>query len=293
MQGTTGRTARAVVAGLAFLLVAAPARAQEGYSLQNHLYDTFQAGLSFTTVLNYSNARVDGSGGEVGTKLDFRKALGITEATVQPAIGLRWKPGRKTEFDLGYQFLNQTGARSFNDTLVIGEDSLTGDLDLDSKIHSDNLTFQFKYALFATEKHNIGLALGLGAIFFGLDIDGTAEGCAGPNCGGTSFNSSRSFTGPTASLGAFGQFRLSNHWYVGADARLLGANVDRYDFSVFEGNVGGQYFLSDRWGLGLGWYYTDVTVDVGAKSDGSVAGELVGNVSYSYSSLRLGVVAAF
>ena len=43
-------------------------------------------------------------------------------------------------------------------------------------------------------------------------------------------------------------------------------------------------------------YYTDVTVDVAAK-DGATAGDgnldLGGKVSFNYTSLRLGVIAAF
>jgi hypothetical protein len=270
--------------------------AQDGETPRNHLYDTWQGSVAFTTVLNRSSARVDASNSDLGTTLNFRSLLGVSGTTVQPAFLARWKPGRHTEFDIGYQFLNQSGQRSFNDSLVIGEDTLSGALDLATKLSSDNLTFQFKYALWARERHTIGLALGLGAIFFGADFDGNASGtCAGPDCstgGSGDFSISKSFTGPTASLGAFGNFRLGDRWYIAADARGIGAKVDRFDFSVFEGNLGGQYWLSNRWGLGLGYYYTDVSVDVAAKA-GTPVSDFIGKISYSYSSARFGVTAAF
>lgn len=280
---------------LVLVALAAPGAlaAQDAAEYQNHLYDKFQVGVAFTTVLNRSSARVDASNSDLGTNLDFRSVLGISEATVQPAFLARWKPGRHTEFDIGYQFLNQSGQRSFSDSLVIGEDTLSGALDLATKLSSDNLTLQFKYALWARERHTIGLAIGLGAIFFGADFDGTAAGCAGPNCSSGDFSISKSFTGPTASVGAFGNFRLGNRWYATVDARGIGAKIDRFDFSVFEGNLGGQYWLSDRWGLGLGWYYTDVSVNVAAKSDMQAVGDFIGKISYSYSSARLGLAAAF
>lgn len=293
MQGTKGRAARAVVAGLAFLVVAAPAHAQGGDALRNHLYDKFQVGLAFTTVLNRSDARVDGPNGEIGTRVNFKDMLGITEATVQPAIGLRWKPGRKTEFDLGYQFLNQTGQRTIDRNLVIGGDTVYLGLDANTDLSASNATFQFKYSIWAKEKHNIGLALGLGAIFFDLQLDAVGDASGGGGSAADTVNIDKSFTGPTASIGAFGNWRLSDRWYIGADARGVGARVDRYDFSVFEGNAGAQYYFSDTWGAALGFFYTDVTVDVAAKSDGSVAGDLIGKVKYAYSSLRLGVIAAF
>jgi len=301
MTGTLVRVGRVTVAAVVLLSLPRLVHAQDSTNkaaasvYQNHLYDTFQASVDFTTVLNYSNARVDGSGGR-GTNLDLRSTLGISGTSVQPALGIRWKPGRRTELDAGYQFINQSGTRSVSDSIVIGDNTLVGDLTLNTAVSSNNASLQFKYSIFAAERHNIGLAIGLGAIFFNLDLDGTASGsCTGPDCdtsGSGSFAISKGQPIPTGALGVFGQWRLGNRWYVGADVRGIGGRVDRYDVSIFEGDVAAQYFLSDRWGVGAGWYYTDVTVDVAPVSNPSVD-DLSGKVSYNYSSLRLGIVAAF
>ena len=291
---SVSRSAVAALAAAALALGAPGAlAAQDATTWDNHLYDKFQVGVAFTTVLNYSNARVDAANGDLGTTIDFREILGVSSATVQPAIGLRWKPGRHTEFDLGFQFLNQSGDQSVSKTIVIGEDTVSGDLDITSRFSSDNATFQFKYSIFARERHNVGLALGLGAILFDMRFDVSGGACDGVHCVADSLNVTKKFTAPTVSVGAFGYWRLGNRWYVGADARALGARVDRYDLSVFEGNASGQYFLSNRWGLNLAWFYTDVRVDVGPRSDGTVAEDLVGEVSYSYSSIRVGALYAF
>jgi hypothetical protein len=281
----------AAVAALA-LVVPEALLAQDSTDTKNHLYDKFQVGAAFSTVLNRSNARLDGTSGE-GTTLDLRDRLGISGSTIQPALALRWKPGKRTEFDLGYQFLNQSGEKSTSaDSIVIGDNTLSGDITLNSDLSSDNATLQFKYSILAAERHNIGLAIGFGAILFDVKFDGSASVCSGTECAGGDFDYSTSVTGPTASLGAFGRWRLGDNWYVGGDVRGIGAKVDRYDFSVFEGDAVVQYFLSNRWGLDLSWFYTDVSVDVGAK-DSSTAEDLVGKISFNYSSLRLGVIAAF
>ncbi len=293
MGVTSGRLNRLMVFALLALAVPQVLAAQDTTEYKNHLYDKWQVGLAFTTVLNNSDARVDGSGGELGTTINFKDILGISGNSVQPAITLGWKPGRKTEFDLGYQFLNNSGQRTLDEQIIVGDDTLSADLDATTKIGSSNATFQFKYSILAKPKYTVGLALGLGAIFFDLSIDATASGCVGTACDSGAVNVSEKLTGPTASLGVFGNWRVGDRWYVGADARGLGANVDRYDLSIFEGDVNVRYYLSNRWGVALGWYYTNVTIDVAAKAGDTVAGDLVGNISYNYTSLRLGVLAAF
>ena len=279
---------------LAVLALAVPGVLSAQDSTANHLYDKFQATLDFSTVLNNSEARVDGSGGE-GTNLNFKDLLGISGSSVQPALGLAWKPGRHTELSIGYQFINQSGTRSFSDSLVIGDNTVFGDIDANTKISSDNANLAFKYAILAKEKYIAGVEIGLGAIFFDLQLDATATGCAGPDCGTGSVSIDRSLTVPTGALGVFGQWRLGDSWYVGGDARGIGGKVDRYDVSIFQADLFARYYFSDRWGAGAGWYYNDVTVDVAAKSDGSSDNDLDlgGKVSFNYTSLRLGVIAAF
>jgi len=293
MSSLAGRVRTVALLAVATLVIPAAASAQDSAEVQNHLYDKWQVGVAFTTVLNGSEARVDAANGDIGTTLNFKDLLGISGTTVQPAFGLRWKPGRKTEFDVGYQFLSQSGSRSFTDTIYVGGDTLSGSIDADTKVGSSNATLQFKYSLWAAPRHNIGLAIGFGAIFFSFKFDATADGCAGPNCTSGSVALDKSLVGPTVSLGAFGTWRLGDRWYVGGDARGFGAKIDRFDVSVFEGNAGVQYFLSDRWGVGTGLFYTNVTVNVAAKTGGTPVGDLVGKVAYDYTSLRLGVLAAF
>jgi hypothetical protein len=299
MTMTCGQWGRLTVFAVLALAVPRLASAQDTSEYKNHLYDKLQVGLSFTTVLNNSDVRVDGTSGNIGTNINFRDLLGLSGSTVQPAIVVGWKPGRKTELDLGYQFLNQSGSRAFSDSLVIGDNEFFGDINLNTKLGADNATLQFKYSLFAKERHNIGLAIGLGAIFFSAKFTGSVAGsCVGVACDSTAageydVNIDEKLTGPTASIGAFGNWRLGDRWYVGGDARGLGARVDRFDISIFEADANVRYYLSNRWGMGLGWYYTNVTVNVGAKSDNAAVKDLVGKLAYAYTSLRLGVIAAF
>lgn len=292
-----GLTCR-VLSGLtvaAFMAMAVPrlVAAQDTTEYKNHLYDKFQVSINFTTVLNNSDARVDGSGGEFGTNLNFKDALGISGSSIQPAISGAWKPGRHTELDLGYQFINQSGTRTLDGDIVVGDSTISAGLNANTTIGSNNLNFAFKYSLLTGEKHNIGLAVGLGAIFFDFQIDATVDGCVGTACETGSVSVKKQVTVPTGALGAFGQWRLGNRWYVGGDARGIGGRVDRYDISIFQADTYAKYFFSSRWGAAAGWYYNNVTVDVATKGGSSATSDLAGKISFNYTSLRLGVIAAF
>ena len=266
--------------------------AQAPTTFTNHLYDKLQLNFDLTTVLNRSQARVDGGDGSSGTNVDFKDILGISGTSLQPALGLAWKPGKRTEFSVGYQFINQTGDRLLDKQIVIGDDSIDADFNVKSKIGSSNATFQFRYSIFAAPKHNIGLAIGFGGVFLDMQLDATANGCTGTQCQSGAVNIAKKLTGPTASLGAFGRWRVGDSWYVGGDLRGVGATVDRFDLSVLEAAAFGRYFLSNRWGLEAGWNYTDVTIDVAPK-DAATASDVSGRIKYGYSSLKVGVVAAF
>jgi hypothetical protein len=133
----------------------------------------------------------------------------------------------------------------------------------------------------------------LGAIFFDMQLDAKAQGCVGTECDSGSVSTTKKVTGPTASLGAFGRWRVGDRWYVGGDFRAMSAVIDRYDESVLEAGAFGRYYLSDHWALGIGWNYTDVTLDLAPKGGNVATSDFAGRIIYKYSSLKLGVVAAF
>lgn len=267
--------------------------AQSTTPSKNHLYDKFQANFDLTTVLNRSAARVDGSDGSPGTEVDFRDILGISGSSIQPSLGLTWKPGKRTELQVGYQFINQTGDRLLDQQIIVGDDTIDADFNVKSKLGGSNATLQFRYSLFAAEKHNVGLAIGLGTIFFDMQLDATANGCTPSQCASGAVSVDKSLTGPTASLGVFGRWRVGDNWYVGGDIRGVSATIDRFDLSVLEGAAFGRYFLSDRWGLEGAWNYTDVTVEVLPKADAGITSDLTGKINYGYSSFKFGAVVAF
>lgn len=285
---------RACAAGFVLLVAAFPARAQAPEVQRNHLYDKLEVAAAATFVLDRSEARVDSPEGMIGTTISIPNSLGLPGTTVQPAVGLRWRPGRRTALELSYQFLNKSGERTIERNLDVGGDTVYAGLQAASALSSDDATLQFKYALWAADRHTIGVAVGLGAIFFHLTIHAMGDASGGGGSVADTVRIDKSLTGPTASIGAFGNWRLGSRWYVGADARAFEIRIDRYGVSVLEGNLDARYYLSDRWGVGASVYYTDVALNVDPQEvRRGDATDLFGSVKHAYTSLRLGAVAAF
>ena len=268
---------------LAFVLLILPAalRAQAGTELPNHLYDKWQFTGAATWVLLGSEARVDPENGGEGTDLDLEDDLGLDKSEFQGRLAVRWRPGRRHELEVGYQFIRRNNSRTLRDTIVFADTSFPAGFDAKTKFNSDNAFLVYRFAFMAKENTQLGLSLGLGALFLGSSIDGV--GFIDPD----SVHVKAGFdqVAPLGSLGAYGRFRFGDRWHVGAEARAIGITIDRFDISVLEGGLSTQYFFSPSWGAELGWSYSGVEVEFMSESDDRSA-----KINYNFSTARIGFV---
>jgi len=249
----------------------------------NHLYDRLQLNLDLTRIQFGSTIRFDAANGSTGTEVNTGD-LGLAKNNWAPRFGLRWRPGRRHEIEVGYQFARHSGDRALDTTIVFGDSTFAAGLRIKSSYQSDQASLTYRFAFRARERSQIGLALGLGAIFFKIGID--AQASLGSAQAARSV--SKSVSVPTASLGLYGRWRAGSRWYLDADARALYFAVGRISADVLEGGVSGRYFVSSRIGFEGGVGITSV----GLKIDpNSLGGGVAGKLRYSLTSLRLGVVA--
>jgi len=258
--------------------------------VRNHLYDRLQISLSGTVVFLGPNVRVDGGSGTPGTDLDG-DAMGLSPSTFEPRAALRWRLGRRHELDMGYQLAQRSGGRVLTDTIQLGDTSFAAGLRIESQNQADQAWLGYRFAFHARERSQIGAALGLGAIFFGFDIQAVAGATSGgPDTTITRFGVKRSVTAPTASLGLFGRWRSGDRWYIESDARVLFFEIGRIGVNVVEAGAAVRYFVKPKIGLELGYGFTGVkvTLDPGGTGSGS---ELSGRLKYTLQNLRFSVVA--
>ena len=246
------------------------------------LYDKWQIDLSGSVLVMGTDIRVDG-GNSDGTEIDGEDVLGLSREKIQPRASVRWRPGRRHEIELGYQFARRTGEKTLERDIVVADSSYTVGLNLKTTFRTDQIFLAYRFAIRARERTQLGLGVGIGAFPFKLEVDRLAS------AGGSEVISTneRSFTGPFGSLGVYGRFLLGDRWYLEGDLRGIAIQIDRIEASVVEGNLAGRYFLSDKLAMELGYGISAVTLTVDPPEDRE---GFFGKLDYPVHHVRLGVV---
>lgn len=253
----------------------------------SHLYDRYQFTVSGTQVWLGSTVRVDRSDGTPGTEFT-PEDVGAANHSWEPRFAVRWRPGRRHELELGYLFVRSSGSRALADTIRFNDTTFAKGLRVNSALKSDQGFLTYRYALHAAERSQIGLAVGLGALFVNIDLDaiaGTTSG--GPDTAIVPFSAAKGVTGPIGSLGFYGRWQVGDRWYMEGDARGLYVKIDRRAATVYEAGAAGRYFVSRRVGFELGYGLTWIKATLDHRPNGK---GFAGRLKYVLQNARLAVV---
>jgi hypothetical protein len=248
----------------------------------SRLYDKWQIDLSGAVVVMGTDIQVDGQNSD-GTEIDAEDVLGLSREKIQPRASARWRPGRRHEIELGYQFARRTAEKTIERDIVFADSTYTVGVNLKSTFRTDQVFLAYRFAIQARERTQLGVGVGIGVFPFKLEVERLAS------AGGSGVISSRerSFNGPTGSLGIYGRFLLGDRWYLESDLRGIAIQIDRIEARVVEGNLAGRYFLSDKWAMELGYGISSVTLTVDPPEDRE---GFFGKIRYPLHNIRLGIV---
>ena len=79
---------------------------------------------------------------------------------------------------------------------------------------------------------------------------------------------SKSLTGPTATLGLFGNFRAGDHWYFGVNAGALGATISGITATIWVAVGEARYFIDNHWAFAGGWTINGFKISSDPDNDG-------------------------
>jgi hypothetical protein len=283
-------SARLPVAAFFVLLVGLLPGRLEAQGAVNHLYDKFQIGISAADAVISSDIQINNADGSLGTSVDLGD-LGISKNAFAPAGGIAWRPGKRHQLQLNYLYISRSGEKTLVDTIDFADTSFAAGARVNTKFSAPTLGLAYRFAFMARENTEIGFQLGLGALFFDLGIDALAGATGGGGDTATvSYSASKSLTGPTAALGLYANFRLGNHWILGASAGAIGAKISNITASTWTGAVDAKYFFNDHWGAAAGWNINGIKVSSSGDGEGWI--DLSGSIKYTYQVFRLGVLYA-
>jgi len=257
---------------------------------RNHMYDRFQFTVSGTLVIFGSTIRVDSESGDMGTEIDPSTDLGLSRTKLQPRAAIRWRPGRRHEIEVGYQFASRTGEKILLRSIDFEDTTFVAGARVRSKFKSDNTFLTYRFAFMARERTQIGFGLGLGAIFFDARIEALAAIAGGGSTQAIEFEASESLVGPTASVGFYGRFRLGERWYLEPDLRGIKISIDRFGASIVEAGLSARYFLTAGVGLEGAWGGQSIRITVDPSGDGGVGDDVGARLKYFTQNVRIGVV---
>ena len=278
-------SARLPVLALLVLLIGVVPGKAEAQDVVNHLYDKFQFGASAAAVVLSSDIRIDNSNGTEGTEINLAD-IGVSKSTFSGTVVASWRPGRRHELELGYLYVSRGGDRTLTEDIDFADTTFTVGAQIKSKFSAPTLALTYRFAFLAKENTQVGFQVGVGALFFGIDIDALGTGT-----GGGSYSAEKSLTGPTATLGLFGNFRAGDHWYFGVDAGALGATISGITATIWSGGGQARYFIDNHWAFAGGWTINGFKISSEPDNDGSFI-DLNGSIKYTFQVFRIGVIYA-
>ena len=146
-------------------LIAQPALAQR-------LSDTFSLQVSAYFPNVDSSVRVDGSGGNLGTVIDFERDLGYDRNRVLPAFMAEWRPNDDWVLNAEYYAIGRRNQTFIDRELVVGDTVFPVGAELNSGFDSDIIRFTVGNRFYQTKNFEIGAAIGLHGTDFSVFIEG-------------------------------------------------------------------------------------------------------------------------
>jgi hypothetical protein len=265
----------------------------QAQSEANHLYDKFQFMVAGSDVVISPTIQINGTN-QAGTEVEFGKTLGLARSGFEPMFAIRWKPGRRHELEAGYLFLNRTGEKVLQDSVVVADTVFGAGLNLNTKFSADYAFLSYKFAIMAKKNTQLGLNLALGYIAFKTDINALASASGNDTLITASYGVSKSFPGPVGTLGVFGRFRFSEKWYLETEGAYLQASASNIKLTEFVIGAAGRYYLSRKFGFEAGYGITSVDLHVSNTGSRGIIdpGTIQGKIGYNFQNFRLGVILA-
>jgi hypothetical protein len=229
-----------------------------------------------------SEMRVDGELTD-GTNINVEDILGLNKNKFQPRFAFTWRPGNRHELEVGYQFVRRDATKAVERDFVFRDTTFHVGTRVSSTFNSDQLFLNYRYAFYSTPTSQIGMGVGVGALFLDVSLDALA---AGSN-NSVAFGVGKKYTAPTGSIGGFGKWAFGSQSLLLADLRAIKVNISDLDATIYEGGVSYRYYFVPKFGGEFGYGGSSYHVNITRKA---VNGDRNTDLHYTMQNLRFGLV---
>jgi hypothetical protein len=166
-----------------------------------------------------SGARADGTGGRVGTRLDFERDLGLDEHDTRWIGTATYNFNRRHGLELSYFSLDRHAERTLTDPVSFRDSDFVPASTLTTSMDSEIWRLSYSYAFVDTPRHRAVAQFGLHYARLGIDLSGRR----------IDDSAHASTNAPLPVLGLDYAYRISPRWMVEMRAQIFRLQVEDVD----------------------------------------------------------------
>jgi hypothetical protein len=225
-----------------------------------------------------TQARLDGSGGRIGTTIDFETDVGLDDSKALPVLDMTWRFLPNHRFQLSYLDLSRSATSTLRTQINWGDQTYAINSNVAGEFDSQVTALTYLYSFYRTPETELSAGIGLHY----TDIT------AGLSVVGTSISTSRSVSAkaplPVLAFNASQRFTDT----IGGELRYqwFGIKIDEYDGSLNVFNAVLSWYPWRNIGFEGGYNYTRYDLGVDKES-------WRGEAKYTFKGPILGIVASF
>ncbi|HET9734190.1 MAG TPA: outer membrane beta-barrel protein [Burkholderiales bacterium] len=248
---------------------------QAGGATHPALQDRWSLSVGLYTPNVETTARLNGSGGLLGTEVSFEDDLGYADREDMPAILASVRLGERWKIEAEYLSLRRENSHVLSRTISWGDGTYTVGTTVSSEFSSDIFRLSAGYSFIKDARKEVGVVLGLHVTDFTMAIAASGIG-----------SDTGEALAPLPTLGIYGAYAFTPKWLLSGRVDVFSLEYEEYDGSLTNVTVGVDYRLLRNLGLGAAYRYIDYDLNVTKSS-------LNGGINYRFSGPLLYLVSSF
>jgi hypothetical protein len=201
--------------------------------------------------------------GAPGTSIDMERDLGLKKHETLPDIELGARFFHRWFVTGEYFALDRNGTRITNRDIVFDAVTFPASATVDSKFRSDVYRVSVGYNVIQNPKATLGLALGLHATNFKMQLEGDVRVGAQ---GLTSETHAKKFLAPLPTVGVVGAYEVAPRVVLSGRADYLSLKIKDYDGRILNAQGALGYQITEHLEMGLAYRYVKYKLGVDKNS---------------------------